>query len=147
MRTRINKAFAAGCLMACFLALPITASANEPHGRGHIQRPPGRTIYYYPNYYPYGWAWDWGWGGYWGPNYGSNVYYPVGQIKLEQVDKHDQVFLNGSFLGNAGDVKTMKLAPGSYTLGVKHNGMDVINEQVYVTNGQTLKLTVGDKKD
>ena len=147
MQSRIKILFTATCLMICLLTLPAAASAEEHHGHAsgfRHGRALGNTIIFYPFNYGYGWGWDPFWDPYWGAPYG---YYQsnTGTVKLEHVDKHDQVYLNGSLAGNAGDLKTLHLRPGAYSLEVRHNGEDVINQRVYVTRGKTVKLTVGDK--
>jgi len=145
MQLRVRSLLTAGCLMACLLAFPVSASAEVHHShRGHPIRTPG----YFSYYYPYDWSWDrWGWGNYWWPYYNEPYGYQpdTGKIKLEQVDKNDQVYVNGAFAGDAGHLKTMHLPAGSYSVEVKHDGKNVINERVYVTAGKTIKLTVGDK--
>ncbi len=112
-------------------------------------------------YYPYGWGWGWNgyWNSFWNVPYESNpfwegpyeTYKPIyGKIKLEHVDKQDNVFLDGSFIGSAGGVKTIKLREGLYSLEIKHWGKDalwdtdVLKEQVSVIAGKTIKLNVGD---
>ncbi len=146
MQSRISALSRAALLAGLLVLLPVNLSAEEHHAhgaRGHGTTVPGSVIYYYP--YDYGWAWDWGYyDPYWSYPYGfyqSNT----GTIKLKDVDKHDQVFVNGSFAGNAGKLKSMDLPPGTYTLEVKHANRDVINERVYVTTGKTVKLNVGDR--
>ena len=143
MKRSVKTLLAAGFLMACLLAFPVEASAQR-HGH-HGTRGHGAVIYSYP--YAYDWDW-WGWNGFWGPFYNEPYgYYPPaeGTVKLEQVDKDDQVYVNGSLAGDAGHLKKMHLPPGSYTVEVKHDGRDIVNQHIYVTDGKTVKLTVGDK--
>jgi len=139
MRLRGRIIWESACLMA-LMTLPVSAAARK-HG-----------------YYPYGWGWpsspslD---GSYdlspiWEGPY--EAYEPIhGKIKLEHVDKQDNVFLDGSFIGTVGDVKTIKLRGGFHTLEIKHWGKDalwdkdVLNEQVSVIAGKTIKLNVGDE--
>ena len=122
------------------MALPISAAAAHKHG-----------------YYPYGWGWDLGpslnepyeLSPFWEGPY--EAYVPInGKIKLQHVDKQDNIFLDGSFIGTVGDVKTIKLCGGVHSLEIKHWGKDalwdktVLNEQVSVIAGKTIKLNVGD---
>jgi hypothetical protein len=102
-----------------------------------------RGFYYYPGY-DWGWGWGLGWGGPW---YYPGYYYvnPTGTIKLENVTKTDQIYINGAYLGEAKDFKSIHLNPGPYTLTVKHKGNDVINQQVYVVRNKTVTLNVRDK--
>ena len=143
MWLRIRIGLVLACLTA-LMALPVSASAANRHG-----------------YFPYGWGW--GWNVYWGP-FGNAPYeyYPYwegpyetyeptnGKIKLEHVDKQDDVFLDGSFIGTAGEVKTIKLRGGLHSLVIKHwakdalSPKDVFNENVTVSAGKTIKLNVGE---
>jgi len=143
MWLRVKIGLASACL-AVLIALPVSASAANRHG-----------------YFPYGWGW--GWNGSWG-SFGNGPYefYPywegpyetykptTGKIKLEHVDKQDNVFLDGSYIGSAGDVKTIKVRGGLHSLEVKHWGKnalwdkDVLNERILVTAGKTTKLNIGD---
>ncbi len=144
MRFSIKISLASVCLMA-MMALPVSASVVHRHG-----------------YYPYGWGW--GWNGYWDPFWSSpyefypfwegpyETYEPIdGKIKLEHVDKQDNVFVDGSYIGSAGDVKTIKLRKGIHSLEIKHWGKnalwdtDVLNEQISVIAGKTLRVNVGDE--
>jgi hypothetical protein len=137
---RLRIIFASACLTA-LTALPVSTAAASKHG-----------------YYPYGWGWDVGppwirpyelspsWEGPYETYEPSN-----GKIKLKHVDKQDNIFLDGSFIGTVGDVKTIKLRPGTHSLEIKHWGKDalwdkdVLKEQVSVIAGKTIKLNVGDK--
>jgi len=146
MKRSVKSALGLACLAVCLTAFPIVASAEQHHGHAHGTRGAGgAVIYAYP--YPYDWDW-WGWGGFWGPFYNEPYgYYPApqGTVKLEQVDKDDQVYVNGSLAGDARHLKKMHLRPGTYSIEVKHGSTDVVNQQVYVTDGKTVKLNVGDK--
>jgi hypothetical protein len=141
---RVKISLASACLMA-LMTLPVSVSAANRHG-----------------YFPYGWGW--GWNGCWGPYWtGPYEFYPFwegpyetyepvnGKIKLEHVDEQDNVFLDGSFIGTAGDVKTIKLRAGLHSLEIKHWGKDalwdkdVLKERVFIVASKTIKLNVGDK--
>ncbi len=136
MRLRGRIKLATACLIA-LMALPVSAAAQKS------------------GYFPYGWGWYWGpsWNGpypHWEGPY--ETYEPTkGKIKLEHVDKQDNVFLDGSYIGTAGDVKTIKLGGGVHSLEVKHWGKnalwdkDVLKERVFVIAGKTIKLNVGDE--
>ncbi len=145
MHSKVKILFTAACLMIFFAVLPLAASAEEHHGHAggfHGRIVPRNTFIYRP--FVYGWGWDPFWDPYWEMPYG---YYQsnTGTIKLQDVDKHDEVYLNGSLAGDAGHLKSMHLPPGAYGLEVKHNGKDVMNQRIYVTAGKTVKLDVGDK--
>jgi len=146
MKRSLKTALGAGCLMAYLIAFPAAASAEQHHVHHGTRGAGGAVIYAYP--YPYDWDW-WGWDGFWGPfynePYGGYYQAPEGTVKLERVDKDDQVYVNGSLAGDAGHLKKMHLRPGSYSIEIKHDGTDVVHQQVYVTDGKTVKLTVGDK--
>ncbi len=69
----------------------------------------------------------------------------TGTVKLENVSKTDSVYINGSYAGTAKKFRSLYLEPGNYTISVKKNGQDILNRQVYVITGKTIKLDVGDK--
>jgi hypothetical protein len=135
-------------ICALLLIVPFASPAlargfagREGHfGSGYGFR--GSVVRVYPSY-----GWGWGWGGpYWYGYYPYGYYYEdTGTLKLENAVKTDEVYINGSLVGTARDNKTMHLHPGSYRVTVKHSGRDVINENVYILRGKTIKLDIGDK--
>jgi hemin uptake protein HemP len=143
LSSRTKKVLAVLGLSATMLAFPLATSANamDRDHDFHFGRP---GVYYYPGY---DWDWGWGWGGpFWG-TYPTFYYYNrTGTVKLENVSKSDQVYLNGSYAGESKKLESMHLYPGSYTVTVKHNGKNVLNQQVYVMRNRTIKLDVGDKR-
>lgn len=83
----------------------------------------------------------------WG--YGDPYYYgastlvahsDAGQIKLDTKVKGAEVFVNGSYAGTAGDLKSMWLRQGSYNLEVRSPGRARYTEKIYVVNGKTLHV-------
>ncbi len=136
---RIKKVMAALGLSAALLAFPIAAQA---HGWGRDFGYRG-GIYYYPDY-----DWDWGWGGPFGWGGYPGYYYEntTGTVKLGNVSKTDQVYINGSYAGEAKKLGSIHLDPGVYTVTVKNNGRDVLTQQVYVALDKTVKLEVRDKR-
>jgi hypothetical protein len=141
---QVKKGLAIGSLLALSLLLPLRVTAFAAEGNhGHDNRATvtNRTYTDWDD-----WDWDGGWG--WGSPYYSQPYgyyqSRTGKIKLEHVDGKDHVYLNGAFAGRAGDLRTIRLRPGQYTVEVRHNGKDVLNERVYVAAGATVKLKIGD---
>jgi hypothetical protein len=138
MPSRVKKALMTFGLSATLLLFPFAASAAATV-RSHDFDSGRRSFYYYPGFYD----------GYWGfPLWGSyftHNYNPTGTIKLENVVKTDQIYINGAYLGEARRFGSISLYPGAYILTVRNNGNDLINQTVYVAKGITTKLKVGDK--
>jgi len=114
------------------MMLPVAASAR---GRGH------RHVYTRPVIVPYGW---YGWHD---PFWGSYPYRPYvftpsneGKVKIETKAKDAKVYIDGSFAGTVGDLKTMKLKSGSYKIEIRDAGGRRYGEQVYVVPGKTVRL-------
>ena len=89
-----------------------------------------------PRVVPFGW---------YGGRYGPGYYEPyavipnAGQVKLQTKVKDAQVFVNGSFAGTAGKLKTMWLRPGNYTIELRAQGLRYA-ESVYVVAGKKITL-------
>jgi hypothetical protein len=113
--------------VAFMAMLPVTAAA-----RG--------GVFIGPRFTPYGW-----YGGY-GPYYGMYPYGPyysysnAGEVKLDTNLKDAEVFINGSYAGTAGRLKTMTMRPGSYNIEVRAPGRVSFQQKVYVLAGKTVKL-------
>jgi hypothetical protein len=136
-------------VIGLFLLVFPFASPGVARGRGHEEgyglRSGGRVIHVYPGY-----TWDWGlgwgwrgdpfWDGYW-PAY----YSTTGTLKLKNVSKSDEIYLNGSYVGGDKNSYSMDLDPGSYAVEVKNNGKNVFARKVYVIRGRTTELQIGDK--
>ncbi|MEP6537943.1 MAG: PEGA domain-containing protein [Bryobacteraceae bacterium] len=109
--------------------LPMTASA-----RGRV------GVFIGPAFSPYGWYGPYGYA------FGPYPYAPyfgapnAGQVKLDTHSKDAGVFINGNFAGRAGDLKTMTLRPGDYTVEVREPGKEPFVENIHVLAGKTLKL-------
>ncbi len=138
--SRTRKAVLLCAIAVTLCAFPLTSSAHAM-GRGHWFGHRG-GVYYYP-------AYGWGWGGPFWSDYGYAwpYYYwnPKGTVKLESISKSDEVYINGSFAGEARKLKSINLDPGTYRISIKRNGKDILDQQVYVMRGKTVKLEVGDK--
>jgi hypothetical protein len=98
-------------ISAAFVALlPMTALARGRAG-----------VFVGPGFAPYGW---YGYGSY-GP-YGMYGPYGVapnaGTVKLDTNLKDAEVFINGSYAGTAGQLKTMYLRSGNYTIEIRAPG-------------------------
>jgi hypothetical protein len=117
-------------LLAAFaVMLPCQAVA-----RGRI------GVFVGPAFAPYG---AFGYGPYaYGPyGYGSYGAVPnAGQVKLDTKVKDAQVFVNGSYAGTAGKLKTMWMRPGTYTIEIKAPGRARYAEKIYVIAGKKITL-------
>lgn len=99
----------------------------------------------------------WGWSSYWGPgyyapywapapyayNYGygyANPAAPTGAVKFDTPDKDAQVYVNGAYAGTVGDLKTMDLQAGTYSIGIQVPGAAMFDQKVYVAPGETVHL-------
>ena len=136
---RINKSLkvTALTLFACLLVFPLAAPAA---GR-HVRIIGG---FGFGGFYPY-----WGfWPGayYWSPYYGYyDGYYAgtnMGKVKLEDPDKMDRVYVEGAYAGVAGDLKTIHLRSGTYSLEVKRGDTNVLSQRLYVLSGKTVRVIV-----
>ena len=127
----------------CLLVFPVPVSAA---GHGHaFGGNRGGAFYSYP-YWGGGWGGGWGWGlwgyPYWG-YYGPENY--SGKIKIEDVNKNDQVYLNGAYAGTVKKLKNIWLDPGRYSIEVREQGKDLVNQYVYVMPGKTVDISVNKK--
>jgi hypothetical protein len=87
----------------------------------------------------------WGWGYYdpyfYGPYPGIVSISPTtGSVKLDIKDKGAAVFLDGSYAGVVGELKTLHLRQGSYDLEVREGDRDLYDSRIYVVNGKTLHI-------
>lgn len=111
--------------VALFAMLPMTAFA-----RGRV------GIFVGPGFYPYGW-----YGPYYGYPYGPYMGVPnAGEVKLDTNIKDAEVFIDGVYAGTVGQLKTMTMRPGRYTIGVRAPGREPFEQQIYVVAGKTMKL-------
>jgi hypothetical protein len=140
LSSRARKSIYVCAFAVALCAFPFTSSALAiGHGHGFV----------YGGFYPaYDWGWGWGWGGpFWGDFTWAPYYWDyTGTVKLENVDKSDSVYINGSYAGKAGKLHTIYLDPGSYRVTVENNGKNLVDQRVYVITGNTVKLNVGDKR-
>ena len=85
----------------------------------------------------------WGYGGWGGPYWG---YWPwfdnMGEIKIRDSDKHDQVYLNGSLAGPVKKMKNIYLVPGSYDIQIRRDGRPLLSQNVYVLGGKSIQINV-----
>ena len=115
---------------AAFVAmLPMTAFA-----RGRV------GVFVGPGFAPFGWyGYGYGW-------YGPYGMYPpfgvpnAGEVKLDTNIKDAEVFINGSYAGTVGKLKTMTMRAGKYNLEIRAPGRTPFQQQIYVVAGKTMKL-------
>ena len=89
-----------------------------------------------PAFAPYGW-YGYGWYGPYGM-YGATP--NAGKVKLDTNVKDAQVFINGNYAGTVGQLKTMVLRSGKYTIEVRPPGRAPFQQQIYVVAEKTIKL-------
>ena len=112
---------------AAFVAmLPMTALA-----RGRVFVGPGFSPY---GWYGYGWYGPYGMYGPYGaaPN--------AGKVKLDTNIKDAEVFINGSYAGTVGQLKTMVLRSGNYNIEVRAPGRTPFQQRIYIVAEKTIKL-------
>jgi hypothetical protein len=115
-------------ISAAFVAmLPMTALA-----RGRV------GVFVGPAFAPYGW-YGYGWNGPYGmyPPFGVPN---AGEVKLDTKIKDAEVFINGYYAGTVGQLKTMTLRAGKYSLEIRAPGRTRFQQQIYVVAGKTMKL-------
>lgn len=135
-------------LTAVTMMAPLAASAR-PVGVFVGPRFVGPRVVVVPRYYvgprigigwgtPY-WGPSW-YAPYWGP-YAYNYAPATGSLKFDTHDKDAQVYVNGSYAGTVGQLKTMDLQPGSYDIEVRApEGGNQFQQRVYIAAGETLHL-------
>jgi len=121
--------------LAVSLILPATAAARVGVGVGFYGG------YWGGPFYPY-----YGWGPYYGYPYGYAPYgyggRPMGEVKIKSPDSNAQIYINGSFVGRAHDLKRFYLKPGTYNFE-QRIGTDVQKQRVYVLANRSLKIDFG----
>ncbi len=105
--------------------------------------------------YPYSY-----WPGYYSPAWGlyPSMYYPMfhpgfyngfaqgpqmGEVRLRTEALRAEVYLDGAYAGTAGDLKSMWLEPGAYSLEVKNAGGASFSRRIYVLSGKSLRINAG----
>jgi len=132
--------------LAVLMLVPMAASARVVVGVGF-------GPYWGPAY-----PWGWGWGPYYGYPYAYAPYgyapygyapygyggygRPLGEVQIKTPDSHAQIYVNGSYAGQAHDLKKIYLKPGTYNLE-QHIGSDVQKQRVYVLANRTVKVEFG----
>ena len=104
--------------------------------------------YYWPAfpyaYYP-AWYGFYGWYDPFFPLYHPGYYrgfsrgLNMGEVRLRTESKDTEVYLDGAYAGRAGDLKSIWLEPGAYTLAVRAPGTD-FSRRIYVLSGKTLRV-------
>jgi PEGA domain len=123
-------------LLASILALAmLPASAAARGRRGGFYRP----VIVPQVWFGYGWQNPF-WGPY--PYYQPYAYARpnTGKVKLETNAKDAEVYINGSYAGTVGDLKSIPLKSGSYTIELREPGGRQYQEKVYVVPGKTIHL-------
>lgn len=131
-----GMALGQGLLLAGLLAVAVPVAQARVVVRGGFGSYAGyRHFGYYGGYYP----------GVYYPGFHGG--YPVvarsphgGQVKLDTRVKNAEVFINGSFAGTVGQLKSFYLRAGSYDLELRAPDGARFHQRVYVVAGQTLHL-------
>lgn len=90
-----------------------------------------------------------GWGPGWGPSpyWGAYPYYyypdPTGKIKIKDANDTDQVYINGALAGDVDHMDSIHLNPGRYRVQVRSDGKEIVDREVFVVRGKTIKIRVG----
>ena len=85
--------------------------------------------------------------GWYDPYYGAYPYPTsylapnAGIVKLDTPVKDAEVFINGSYAGTAGKLKTMTMLAGNYTIELRAPGRESFKKDIFVTAGKTMKLS------
>jgi PEGA domain len=78
------------------------------------------------------------------PYYWPSIYYNPdadrGAVKLKNVDKTAEVYINQAFAGTFGKLKTFYLDPGAYDVEVRADGHEPQQKRIYVLSGKTVEL-------
>jgi len=61
-------------------------------------------------------------------------------VKFDTNVKDAEVFIDGSYAGTVGKLKTMYLQPGSYNIELRSPGRTQFDKKIYVVAGKTLHL-------
>ena len=125
----MKKLFLAGAAMAALL--PMSAMAR---GRVGVFAGPSFGYGYWGGFGPYY--------GYWGAPYGvaMGLSPNMGVVRLDTKLKDADVFINGTYAGSVGQLKSMNLRPGAYEIEVRAIGHEPYDQRVFVVAGKTLKL-------
>jgi len=84
---------------------------------------------------------------FWGP-FGYPYPYPpyayshpkTGRVKLETKARNAEVYINGSYAGTVGELKSIRLKTGSYTIEIRDAGGHSYKQKVFVAPGKTIHL-------
>ena len=114
----------------------IAVGAGYSHYSGYPGYRPWQfdPFYYglYDSYFP---------GFFTGFNRGPNM----GEIRLHSSSPKAEVYLNGAYAGEAGQLKGFWLEPGAYNLEVRSGSQITFSRRVYVLTGKTLKIATESK--
>ena len=66
----------------------------------------------------------------------------MGEVRIKSPDSKAEIFINGSLVGRAHELKRMYLKPGTYDIE-QHIGNDVQKQRVYVLAYRTMKIEFG----
>jgi hypothetical protein len=98
--------------------------------------------YFGPAYYGPGWDWYGpGWIGPYGYGYGYERGPVAGKVKIDTKMKDAGVYVDGSFAGTVGELKTFQLRPGAHNIELRTDkGNSFYQERIDVIAGKTLKI-------
>jgi hypothetical protein len=88
-----------------------------------------------------------GFGGFYDPFWGSYPYYPmydqgpaVGTVKFDTADKSAAVYIEGGYAGTVGDLKNLRLQPGTYNIELRPANSPTYTAKIYVGAGKTVHV-------
>lgn len=64
----------------------------------------------------------------------------AGTIKVQTSVKDARVFIDGAYAGTAGNLKSMPMQAGTYTIEVQSPGRAPFRQQVFVVAGKTIRI-------
>lgn len=134
MKTKALWVVAFIVVLMSFPALSVAASPEAPG------EPPAVAV---AQFY-HGWGPGWGVSPYWGA-YPSTYYYPdpTGRIRIKDANDTDQVYINGALAGDVDHMDSIHLNPGRYRVQVRSGDKEIVDREVYVVRGKTIKIRVG----
>lgn len=64
----------------------------------------------------------------------------VGEVKIDTHVKDASVFINGNYAGRVGQLKTMTMLAGNYSIEIREPGRPPFDAPIFVVAGKSIKL-------
>jgi len=110
----------------------LVPSAAFCAGRGGVVGPGFAPLGFYE---PYGLA---GFGAY--PFAPYAIAPNAGEVKIDTHVQDASVFINGNYAGRVGQLKTMTMLAGNYSIEIREFGRPPLDAQIFVVAGKSIKL-------